>query len=477
LVLMDLAYSQAQTNIARRHQTASITGGIFISYRRGDHGQSRMIYEALTGRFEGVFADTETIRPGLSWRKVIEEAIGSCRAVVAVIGPDWLGATTAEGEPGLKDPADAVRRELEVALRRGVPIFPVLVGGAGMPAGDELPESLAAISEIQALTISEDVPDQDLRRLVELIESELGSQAPFAPGKAPDALAPDASRPEGDQVPSTRSLKELMDGTGLKFLAGDDGVLRVPFEALRAGEVVVYARELSEADLHFFAVYLPDAGRLGKWRGGDVDRGLLRMSFAATYIKAMVIDSRLLLAAEIPTSVVTPSIAEGVVRALARLGDLQKGDMRDEGTWRTVIEGATIDQATYTDLNLDRLREETLATLTGAGLDPQEIDESSYLVELDIVEGQPLKVAVRPHQLAVSLIAGFGNAKPKNKAALRQVLEINSRANIARVGIDHSGDLAFLYEVPHLLPPHLEHASVQFDQLLVELASSDVVES
>jgi TIR domain len=435
-----------------------------------------MIAQALMGHFEEVFLDIQSISPGQSWRKVIDEAIASCRAVVSVIGPHWLGAGPEQGKRALDDPADIVRRELEVALELGVPVIPVLVDGAKIPARDELPESLSAIADLNAFVISPDAPDPSLSELAESMKSVRGFRTPGAPRDAPGDSVLDVPEPRPDQAPSTQSLNELMAKTGLKFIVGDDGVLRIPFEAPRAGEVVVYGREFSEADVHFFAVYLSETGWREK-RSGELDRGLLQASFAATYVKAMVIDSQFLLAAEIPTSILTPSIAEGLVRALARLGDLQKGDMREEGTWDTVVQGAAYDQATYTDLNPDQLREETLATLSDAGLDPREMDGNSYLVKLDIVEDQPLNVAVRPHQLAVSLIAGFVEVRPKNKRSLRQLLEINGRANVAKVGIDNSGRLAFLYEVPHLLGPQLEQAKSQFTQLLVELINSNVVES
>lgn len=57
-------------------------------------------------------------------------------AVVAVIGPAWLGGYA------LDNPTDLVRVQLEVALRRGVPVIPVLVDGVSFPRPEQVPPSL-----------------------------------------------------------------------------------------------------------------------------------------------------------------------------------------------------------------------------------------------------------------------------------------------------------------------------------------------
>ncbi len=62
---------------------------IFISYRRNDSATSAgRIYDRLEGRFgQGqVFMDVVTIRPGVNFVEVVEQAVGSCDALIAVIG-------------------------------------------------------------------------------------------------------------------------------------------------------------------------------------------------------------------------------------------------------------------------------------------------------------------------------------------------------------------------------------------------------
>jgi len=121
---------------------------IIISYRRADSG-------AITGRIrdrlaqhygeDSVFMDIDNIPFGMDFRKNIAEALAKNEILLAVIGPDWLGASPT-GAARIHDETDPVRIEVETALQRGIPTIPVLVGGAGMPKPEELPDSLKSLS-------------------------------------------------------------------------------------------------------------------------------------------------------------------------------------------------------------------------------------------------------------------------------------------------------------------------------------------
>ncbi len=61
---------------------------IFISYRRDDSaGHAGRLHDRLVGHFgEGlVFMDVDTIKPGLNFVEVVQEAVGSCEPGVASI--------------------------------------------------------------------------------------------------------------------------------------------------------------------------------------------------------------------------------------------------------------------------------------------------------------------------------------------------------------------------------------------------------
>ena len=129
-------------------------GGIFISYRREDSGPyAGRLRDALSRHFgaEQVFRDIDSINPGERFPRMIEQEVGSCDALLAVIGPTWLAVTDDAGRRRLDDPDDYVRLEIATALGRSdVLVIPVLVGATSMPAAADLPKPLAALAECNA---------------------------------------------------------------------------------------------------------------------------------------------------------------------------------------------------------------------------------------------------------------------------------------------------------------------------------------
>ena len=68
-------------------------GHIFISYRRDDSaGYTRAIYDQLAKRFtkERIFMDVDAIEPGLPFDEVINQAVGRCEILLAMIGKHWM---------------------------------------------------------------------------------------------------------------------------------------------------------------------------------------------------------------------------------------------------------------------------------------------------------------------------------------------------------------------------------------------------
>ena len=113
---------------------------IFISYRRDDSaGHAGRIYDRLIDHFGRgqVFMDVDTIQPSLNFVEVVEQAVGVCNGLIAVIGREWLQASDAGGGRRLENPADLVRLEISTAQGRDIRVIPVLVQGAQMPRGFE----------------------------------------------------------------------------------------------------------------------------------------------------------------------------------------------------------------------------------------------------------------------------------------------------------------------------------------------------
>ena len=64
----------------------------------------------------------------------------------------------------LREQGDYVRQEVAGALASGQPVVPVLVGGARLPAPDELPDELAPLLKRQAITLRDEHVERGRRR-------------------------------------------------------------------------------------------------------------------------------------------------------------------------------------------------------------------------------------------------------------------------------------------------------------------------
>ncbi len=146
---------------------------IFLSYRRDDtSGHVGRLTDRLCARFgrDAVFRDLDSIGPGRDFAVAINEAIGECDSVVAVIGRNWLGAGGPDGQRRIDDPEDFVRVELAAALERKVHLIPVLVDRAQMPSAASLPLPLAPLARRNAFEISESRWDYDVQRLIDVLD-------------------------------------------------------------------------------------------------------------------------------------------------------------------------------------------------------------------------------------------------------------------------------------------------------------------
>jgi len=154
--------------------------GIFISYRRDDSaGYAGRLYDRLSAHFgaDQVFMDVAGIELGTDFVTAIEQAVGSCKVLIVVIGDEWASTTDAAGRRRLDDPHDFVRLETSVALEREIRVVPVLVGGALMPRGEELPAELKALARRQAIEISHKQWEASMRELILALNTMLGKRA------------------------------------------------------------------------------------------------------------------------------------------------------------------------------------------------------------------------------------------------------------------------------------------------------------
>jgi hypothetical protein len=155
---------------------------IFISYRRQDSAYlAATLSDKLQQHFgpNSVFFDIDNIPLGVDFREYIGNAVGQCDVLLVIIGDQWMGKD-AQGKRRIDDPSDYVRIEIESALKRNIPVIPVLVEEATMPSASDLPPSLESISFRNAAEIR---AGRDLRQHIELLITGLERIVGMTPGK------------------------------------------------------------------------------------------------------------------------------------------------------------------------------------------------------------------------------------------------------------------------------------------------------
>lgn len=153
---------------------------IFISYRRKDTSDiTGRIFDHLRDRYgqDSLFKDVDSIPLGADFRSVIDQAVGECSVLLAVIGDDWLLLQDAAGNRRIDLENDFVRAEIEFALKRKIPVIPVLVEGQPMPEEKDLPPSLQELAFRNAINVRPD-PDfkNDMNRLYDQLDKYVGNR-------------------------------------------------------------------------------------------------------------------------------------------------------------------------------------------------------------------------------------------------------------------------------------------------------------
>jgi len=160
---------------------------IFISYRRDDtEGHAGRLFEDLCDRFgkAAVFMDVAGIEPGRDFRRAIEQQVASCGVLLAVIGKNWLTVTDRDGKRRLDDPYDFVRLETASALKRDIPVIPVLVHDAAMPRAEQLPDDLKELAFRNSVELTHARWPSDVQLLINALLPHVDA-APRAPAPVP----------------------------------------------------------------------------------------------------------------------------------------------------------------------------------------------------------------------------------------------------------------------------------------------------
>jgi len=153
--------------------------------------------------------DVAAIEPGRDFRKAIDQSVTSCGVLLALIGRDWLESKDSLGNKRLENANDFVRIELASALKRDIPVIPVLVRGARMPLAEQLPEDLKELHYRNAVELTHARWKSDVQVLIRALRPYMGTAAAHAETtglreiKAPGnnaAAAPDSPTTGATQI-------------------------------------------------------------------------------------------------------------------------------------------------------------------------------------------------------------------------------------------------------------------------------------
>ncbi len=146
---------------------------IFVSYRREDSREiTGRICDRLGSEFgkKTIFRDVDSIPAGVDFREHISKSIERCSVLLAIIGNHWLDARNRKGELRLGLSMDPLRVEIETALKKEIPVIPVLVKNGVMPDEDDLPDGLKPLAYRNAIPIP---PEPFFHNGVDLLIDEL----------------------------------------------------------------------------------------------------------------------------------------------------------------------------------------------------------------------------------------------------------------------------------------------------------------
>jgi len=147
---------------------------LFISYRRVDSaGHVGRLHDHLAAvpvfRAGGIFRDIDSIEFGDDFVRAMRLAVEFADVMLVVIGREWITAGTRRNRR-LDNADDPVRIEIASAFHIGVPVIPVLVQGATMPAAWPLPPDLRPLATANAIEVSDTRFAHDVERLTDAIQ-------------------------------------------------------------------------------------------------------------------------------------------------------------------------------------------------------------------------------------------------------------------------------------------------------------------
>ena len=152
---------------------------IFVSYRRNDTKSeaARLKHDLEASLQARVFVDFKGISGGEDFAQKIDIELSRARAVLALIDPAWLAPSDdSDTELRLQETGDWVRRELELALERDIPLIPLYVNGTEPLSSDfaaKVP-TLARLATLHGARLRAEDWGTDVQALVSVLTDSHG---------------------------------------------------------------------------------------------------------------------------------------------------------------------------------------------------------------------------------------------------------------------------------------------------------------
>ena len=93
-----------------------------------------------------------------------------------MIGKGWIDAKDDSRRRRLDDPLDFVRLETASALKRDIPVIPVLVHGGRMPRPEQLPDDLRDLAYRNGVELTHARWDSDVHLLIKALRPHVSSE-------------------------------------------------------------------------------------------------------------------------------------------------------------------------------------------------------------------------------------------------------------------------------------------------------------
>jgi hypothetical protein len=195
---------------------------IFISYRREDsQWPARSLRDALVPHVRDprtdIFMDIDNIPLGVNFADHIGAQVAGCDVLLALIGPGWVSLENEHGRRRLDDPKDFVRLEIAQALKRGIPVVPVLLDGVAMLKIEQLPDDLRELAMRNGVEVRHATFAMDAERLIRglgLSKEPKKTNNPAAPRPSPSVVKPPAMN-KSARAPFLRNMPSWLPSAAI----------------------------------------------------------------------------------------------------------------------------------------------------------------------------------------------------------------------------------------------------------------------